>query len=324
MRKYFSFILIFTTKCLFAQDIEYSQYYANPLYLNPAFAGSEQNTRITLNYKSTLPSSSGNYSTYSASIDKYLKQINGGLGLQIMNDRQAQGIINDLDLNLSYAFQVRLNKRWLLSTGLKVEYNVNTINARNITMPDMLDPIKGKLPSTSETKLYQQTQCINFGIGFLSWFKNYYVGGAVDHLIKPLEVLGSKVHNARKRKYTLHGGVKIPFYNSLHRENMSISPNLIFQQQGSFSKINLGLYLNKNLLTTGLWIKTNTQIKLTGIVFMLGYIGDYTTFAYSYDMLFFKEGISGILKGAHEVTFSYNLEYKRKRKKIRAIKCPKI
>ena len=94
--------------------------------------------------------------------------------------------------------------------------------------------------------------------------------------------------------------------------------------QGVSSKINLGLYLNKKYLSTGLWIKTNTDFNLTGCVLMLGYITEYSTFAYSYDVPFYLGGLSGVISGGHEVTFLYKFMYKSRRKKIKAIKCPKI
>ena len=47
MKKIISILIIlfyFSIK-LYAQDPQYSQYYANALYLSPAFAGAEENTR---------------------------------------------------------------------------------------------------------------------------------------------------------------------------------------------------------------------------------------------------------------------------------------
>ena len=38
-----------------AQDVIYSQFYANPLYLNPALAGAKLNSRVTLNYHNQWP-----------------------------------------------------------------------------------------------------------------------------------------------------------------------------------------------------------------------------------------------------------------------------
>jgi len=57
---------------LFAQDPEFTQFYANPLYLNPAFAGTARCPRVNLNYRNQWPAISGTYVTYSASYDQHL------------------------------------------------------------------------------------------------------------------------------------------------------------------------------------------------------------------------------------------------------------
>ena len=38
-----------------AQDPQFSQFYAAPLYLNPAFAGSAQEARVGINYRNQWP-----------------------------------------------------------------------------------------------------------------------------------------------------------------------------------------------------------------------------------------------------------------------------
>ena len=318
MRKLWIIILFFSIKMTYAQDAEFSQYYANPIYLNPAFAGSENYTRIALSYKSLLPSSYGSYTNYSASVDRYFDALGGGLGFQIMNDRQSQGIINNLGFSLVYAYHAKLTNKWAVSTGLKLGYNMNTLDARSVVLPDMIDPVDGVSSATSESGLYQKTQYFDFSFGMLTWFDNYYLGAAVDHLSEP------QSSGPIDRKYTVHGGMEIPFYNSIYRVNMTVSPNFIYQQQGSSSKINLGVYLNRAYFTGGAWLKTNTQFNFTGAVAMLGFVTDYSIFAYSYDIPFYKGGFDGIINGAHEVTFVYKFMYKSKRKKIKAIKCPKF
>ena len=77
--------MVLLIKQSYCQDVEFSQYYANPLYLNPAFAGSDNYARVSLNYRTILPTSFGDYSTYSASLDKYYDELSGGVGFQIMN-----------------------------------------------------------------------------------------------------------------------------------------------------------------------------------------------------------------------------------------------
>ncbi len=324
MRKVIILLSLFFVKQLYGQDVEFSQYYANPLYLNPAFTGIEEYTRISLNYRTLLPTSFGDYNTYSASIDKYYDGLNGGVGFQIMNDRQAQGAVNDLGFNLLYSYHGNIRKRWSIATGFRIGYNIKSINGSDLVYPDMIDPVGGVSPTGIESGLSQKSMYFDFSFGMVTWYDNYYIGLAIDHLTKPKISLGSDDPGPIGRKYTLHGGMEIPFYNTLERVHMTVSPNLIFQMQGSSSRLNLGLYLNRNYLTTGVWLKTNTQINLTGCVLMFGFIADYFTFAYSYDIPFNTGGINNLNSGGHEVTFLYKIMYKRKRKKIRAIKCPKI
>ena len=47
----------------FAQDPEFTQFYANKLYLNPAFAGSHNCPRIVMNYRNQWPAITGNFVT---------------------------------------------------------------------------------------------------------------------------------------------------------------------------------------------------------------------------------------------------------------------
>ena len=64
----FCFLLVFTTEVK-AQDPAFSQFYANPIYLNPAFAGASPGgcPRTTLNYRDQWPGIGRTYVTYSVS-----------------------------------------------------------------------------------------------------------------------------------------------------------------------------------------------------------------------------------------------------------------
>ncbi|HKK66993.1 MAG TPA: type IX secretion system membrane protein PorP/SprF, partial [Bacteroidales bacterium] len=81
-------ILFIVTVCLIgfcskanAQDAHFSQFYANPLYLNPAFAGSDKCPRVNLNYRNQWPALGQTYVTYSLSYDQHVNAIQGGAGL---------------------------------------------------------------------------------------------------------------------------------------------------------------------------------------------------------------------------------------------------
>ena len=53
-----------------AQDPKFSQFYANPIYLNPAFAGTNVCGRLHLNIRDQWPAIQGAYAAYSASYDQ--------------------------------------------------------------------------------------------------------------------------------------------------------------------------------------------------------------------------------------------------------------
>ena len=73
-----SFFALFFVINVNAQDPEFTQFYANPIYLNPAFAGTNICPRVNLNWRNQWPGVSGTFITYSASFDQHSEAIHGG------------------------------------------------------------------------------------------------------------------------------------------------------------------------------------------------------------------------------------------------------
>ena len=69
------FIFIFP-KILFGQDPGFSQFFANPLYLNPAFTGTTELPRAVINYRNQWPQKGATFTTYSLSYDQPSKKMN--------------------------------------------------------------------------------------------------------------------------------------------------------------------------------------------------------------------------------------------------------
>src|SRR6187549_4036717 len=69
-----------------AQDPQFSQFYAAPLYLNPAFAGATQQGRVGMNYRNQWPSIDANFTTISAFADFYIEDKNSGVGAILTGD----------------------------------------------------------------------------------------------------------------------------------------------------------------------------------------------------------------------------------------------
>ena len=76
-----------------AQDPQFTQFYANPLYLNPAFAGTARCPRICMNYRNQWADLSGRYVTYSASYDMHVNALGGGIGALVTTDVHTIGTL---------------------------------------------------------------------------------------------------------------------------------------------------------------------------------------------------------------------------------------
>ncbi|MBN4049697.1 type IX secretion system membrane protein PorP/SprF [Bacteroidales bacterium AH-315-N07] len=110
------------------------------------------------------------------------------------------------------------------------------------------------------------------------------------------------------------GGV-IPLDRKRVHES-TLSPNILYQQQGAFYQINLGLYLNRGPLVGGIWYRNKDAF-----IALIGIQEGMFKFGYSYDATISKLGNpKDGTQGAHE--FSLALQFKCRERKNKLIACP--
>lgn len=103
-----------------AQDASFTQFYANPMHLNPALAGNTECGRLNLQYRNQWPALNKAYVTYNVAYDQSLPAINSGFGVMVMRDQQGEGLTTGQIL-LDYLhtnFKFRLNHGSILASGL--------------------------------------------------------------------------------------------------------------------------------------------------------------------------------------------------------------
>ena len=88
-----------------AQDPIFSQYYAAPLQLNPAFAGNTYSPHIAINYRNQWPSLNQAYVTYAVSYSQFFKDFNSGIGLMILTDDAGQGLYKTTKVSGVYSYK---------------------------------------------------------------------------------------------------------------------------------------------------------------------------------------------------------------------------
>jgi type IX secretion system PorP/SprF family membrane protein len=326
------FLLIFSLKAG-AQDPEFTQFYAAPLYLNPAFAGSARCPRIAMNYRNQWPKLNKTFITYAASYDQQVDALSGGLGFLVMNDKAGEGTLNTTNISGIYAYQLNVSRDFSIRLGLQGTWVQKRLDWDKLYFGDMIDPRYGYVYQTQEVRPDQSKSFVDFSAGILAYSSKVYGGFAVDHLSQPDEAFIVEGSSELPMKVTAHVGAMLPvgdtrgysFSRSYRDEGTYISPNLLYQQQAGFNQLNLGVYVLKSPIVGGLWYRGNfgkdSFISSESFIVLLGVQKGLFKFGYSYDVTVSKL-TNNATAGSHEVSFGLQFECKPKRKRFRTISCP--
>ncbi len=298
-----------------AQDPIFSQFYANPLYLNPALAGTQKCPRVHLNYRNQWPALAGNFVTTSASYDQYVEAVNGGLGFYVLNDNAGRGLLNSFSVNAIYSYQLTLSDNVSMVAGFQASYFQRSLDWSRLSFGDQIDPRRGFIYTSQESQRGGSVDNVDFSTGAMIFSENFYGGFAVHHLFEPNESL--IVDEAPlERKYTVHAGANIPINKDVRGEtDASISPNVLYQRHFDFEQVNVGLYAQKGPLILGTWYRFGDSF-----IILLGVDTERFKVGYSYDLT--TSQLTTQTAGSHEISFAMNFNCKPTKKKFRAINCP--
>jgi len=305
----------------FAQDPGFSQFFNNELYLNPAFAGSTDYSRVSINYRNQWPGLQSTFVTYCASFDRPVEILHGGVGLYLMNDIQGDGAISCSSVDAIYSYKLQISRYLFVNAGFQSSFFQKRFNSNSLVFPDMR-PVNGVSYPTQEILSYQKRSYFDFSVGFIGFFNNSYLGIAIHHLTQPNESFANNRASVLPRKYTVHFGTEISLMNSgFERKDFTISPNILFQRQQQFQQVNYGFYLTKQTVFLGLWLRQDLTFNYDSFIILVGFSQSNFKFAYSYDLSITGKKFKMPASGAHEVTVSTYFKHIGKRKKIRAVKC---
>ncbi len=310
-----------------AQDPEFSQFYANPLYLNPALAGANICPRAVLNYRNQWPGFAKSFVTYNASYDQYINKIYGGVGVLVNVDNAGSGILKTTSASLMYAFSLRAAENLYINMAIEGSFYQKSLNWNLLQFGDQIDPQQGFILPTAETPP-DNTSVIfpDFGAGLAFGWKGILHGGvAVHHLTEPNMAFYNQNENKLPMKITGHVGVNInlePGSMGFAEDNepkFYIAPNLLYQQQGEFHQLNAGVYIIRYPIVIGTWFRHNFE-NADAIIVLVGIDYKNLKIGYSYDITLSK--LKSNTGGAHEVSLAWQFNCIEKRRKIRAIKAP--
>jgi type IX secretion system PorP/SprF family membrane protein len=299
-----------------AQDPTFTQFYSNPVYLNPALAGSSGCPRIALNYRNQWPQLTGNYITYAAAYDTYAKNLSGGVGIMAMHDQQGQGTIQTSMIAGTYSYYLKVNRKFRIMFGGQAAYFQKYLDWSKLTFGDMIDPRRGFIYQTGDVPRGNGSHgFFDVSAGMVGFTKNFYFGVAAHHLNRPDEsmILGDSRLPIR---VTGHMGANIKLgQRGRYSSSTTLMPNVIYQYQNGFQQFNIGAYLKYEAFTIGAWYRNRDAF-----IVSLGITTEKFRIGYSYDLTVSQLG--GVTGGSHEISMGINLKCKKRIKDFRGISCP--
>lgn len=315
-------LFLFTVSHVSGQDAVFSQFYANPVYLNPALAGNIICPRLTLNYRNQYPALGGNYITYNAAADMYVNALSGGMAMIATSDMT--GPLASFSANAVYSYHLKITEKLRMNAALQAGYFQYRLNWENLIFEDMIVPGTGEIVSGNETQPAKlKVGDVDFSTGIaLGYDGRFYLGTAAHHITNPdLSFYTGNISRLATR-FTIHAGAIFSMRQELPgRENdkFSLSPNIVYMQQGDFHQLNTGMYANFYPFVTGLWLRHNFD-NPDALIVMLGFQQPEFKIGYSFDFTVSKLGMPA--GGAHEISFVWYLPCPKKEFKYKAINCP--
>ncbi len=326
-------VLLFLTMQMvgYSQDMQFTQFYAAPTYLNPAFTGANACSRLSTNYRNQWPSIPGAFVSQIVSFDHYFAKVNSGFGVMFAKDKAGSGSLKQTSYSLLYAHELRITRKLALRSGFQASGNVRDLNFYDLVFGDQL--YRDDAPTTVEAPSMQRVFYFDVSAGLLLFTEKSWLGFSSHHLNLPNQSI-IEGESTVPIKLSLHGGTRIATKRDLKDKEMSsISPAFNYKSQGRFDQLDLGLYYSKGIFDLGLWYRGLPGIKAyekgygnnDAVAVLGGLTIERFKLAYSYDYTISK--LIGSTGGAHEVSLSYQFcksKPKRKRATSLLVPCPKF
>lgn len=317
-----------------AQDPHFSQFFASPLTLNPAFTGKFDGTlRVAGNYRNQWPAFNNVYTTSTLSVDfdilknKLPDYDRWGIGVLALTDKAGGGVLTNNYLALSTSYSKALDEDGFkqIAVGFQGTYGQKRLDRNKLYFEDQLTPF-GFTGVTQETfngdNLNINYLDVNAGLLFSASTdesNNFYVGASVYHINRPHESFMGANWNIASRT-TISAGGYFPVSDIL-----TFHTSGIYQYQAGSTETVIGGALaagvgddqneNPTNVYAGLWYRLNdAAIPYVGLEFSGLRIGA----TYDINVSSLKAGSQS--RGGMELS----LIYVKKPAGFKGIPCPKF
>jgi type IX secretion system PorP/SprF family membrane protein len=314
------FTMCCTSLCLKAQDIQYSQFYANPLHLNPALTGASEMTRIGVNYRNQWPGLDQSFTSYSAHIDHYLFNANSGIGVIFNRSEQSMANLSVSEIGATYSYRARLGFRSFLRFGGQVSYIDRDAYFGNLVFGSQINDQTGAVGDFSGENLGPDSrhQFVDYSLGMMFNNEKAWFGIATHHITQPNISFINDQESRLPVRFSAHGGYRIDLSGGSSRTFMNdrsgtkdLTLAFNYKTQGPFSQLDLGAQVNLQPMVLGIWyrgipVSEITQTNHESVIALVGIsLGNGIDVGYSHDFTISSLGNANT-GGANEISIRYS------------------
>lgn len=306
-----------------AQDPQFTQFYANPLYLGPSFAGAANGSRVTAQYRNQWFDFGAKFITYGASYDHYFSSFNSGIGINFISDVAGTSQLGVLQAGLHYSYNIKVFNIWQIRPGLSFSYLQHGVYG-DVSFIDQILSSNDSAGTSGPGFSLNVAQDIDAGASLLIYTEGFWFGATLDHLLMPNVSLHS-TNAVIPYKTSVYGGIDIRAKGKLLRPSEDVLTfAFLYKQQETVRQLDVGAYWYSFPIILGMWyrgIPTISSHRGEAVAFLIGIKTPNVNIGYSYDLT-----ISNMLahtKGSHEISLTYKFLLPKRPQKG-AVPCPEF
>ncbi len=301
------------------QDPQFTQFFANPLYLAPSYAGASVGQRVLVAYRDQWSSMPQMYRTLSVSYDVNIASLRSGVGVLVLGDLAGSANLGTILAGLVYSYSVAMTPTWSFRPGIGFYFRQQSLNWSKLVWLDQLGDGGPGMTPPGKTQLID----VDFSTSVLFHSPVAWVGANVDHLLRPRQ----SFYNQKRRfpiRYALFGGYQFVLHSLYRRgvdQSISVTAHAMFDDPTFLFSV--GGYWFKSPLLMGVWYRSAPTLEKwtsDALSFMLGYRYNGFQAVYSYDLTVSQLGAAS--GGSHELSLTYEWKLPQKRRRYKAPVCP--
>jgi type IX secretion system PorP/SprF family membrane protein len=327
-------LILFSLAAADAQDVQFSQFYGNSMFMNPAFAGGFHKPRVSMHYRGQWLNLDARYNTMLASFDDFSSKYNSGYGIMVMKDVQGGNRLSSTEASLLYSYEIKVNRKITARAGGQASFVSRNLDYSQLRFPSQFDDngLQSKF-GDSHTLGNDKINFVDVTFGGLVFTETIWAGFSGHHLNEPNQSFINNGLNNLPMSLSFIAGYKYQFNkkNGLQHNNVekSISPTVHYKVQGKADQVDFGVYGHYNMLMAGFWYrgipfkKFNANIQNSeSFVVMFGVRTSHFIFRYSYDAVVSTLNAANP-RGGHEIGITLVDIFKRsKSRPLKRIPCP--